>query len=59
MRREMLLKEIIHLRDRLTNVKFQLIDENNSDESRHLRYTIQEVELSIKKKIIELKSIDG
>lgn len=59
MTKDILLKEIINLRDRLTDIKFQLVDEYNSDVSRHLNYTIQEVEGTIKEKILELKSIEG
>ncbi|MBI9012038.1 MAG: hypothetical protein JEZ08_07365 [Clostridiales bacterium] len=51
MKNDMLLNEIIQLRDRLTNLKFQLFEENNSDMQRHLSYSMIETEVSLKEKM--------
>ncbi len=56
MTKESVLKEIITLRDRLTDVKFRLYDENNSDVQRHLSYSLEEIEITIKEKMILLSS---
>jgi len=56
MKNDMLLNEIIQLRDKLTNLKFQLFEENNSDMQRHLSYSMIETEHSLKEKMILLEN---
>jgi len=51
MKNDMLVNEIIKLRDKLTNLKFQLFEENNSDMQRHLSYSMIETEFSLKEKM--------
>lgn len=54
MKKEMLLNEIIQLRDQLMSLKFQFVDENNTDTLRHLSYSVNEVELTLKEKMLLL-----
>jgi len=54
MKKDMLLNEIIQLRDQLMSLKFQLVDENNTDTLRHLSYSVDEVELTLKEKMLLL-----
>ncbi|WP_240841184.1 hypothetical protein [Acidaminobacter sp. JC074] len=56
MTKDILLNEIIVLRDKLSEIKFRLIDENNSDVTRHLSYTIEEVESTLKEKMLLLEN---
>ncbi len=56
MTKDILLNEIIILRDKLTEIKFKLLEENNSDVTRHLSYTIEEVEYSLKEKMSLLEN---
>jgi len=56
MKNDMLLNEIIQLRDKLSNLKFQLFEENNSDMQRHLSYSMIETEHSLKEKMILLEN---
>lgn len=58
MTKDVILREIINLRDRLSEVKFQLVEENNSDEKRHLNYYAQELESDLKIKMDELNQIN-
>jgi len=58
MTKDIILNEIINLRDRLSEVKFKLIDENNSDVKRHLNYYAQELESDLKVKMDELNQIN-
>lgn len=51
MKNDMLVNEIIKLRDKLTTLKFQLFEENNSDMQRHLSYSMIETEFSLKEKM--------
>lgn len=59
MTKDVLQNEIIKLRDKLSDVKFQLFDENNSDVKRHLSYSAEEIEGTLKEKIAILNSLQS
>lgn len=56
MKNDVLQNEIIELRDQLTSLKFQLVNENNSDTLRHISYTVKEIELILKEKMFLLEN---
>ncbi len=59
MTKDTVLEDIINLRDQLSDVKFKLFDENNSDVTRHLSYSVEEIEITIKEKMVLLNSFSN